>query len=537
MKRKIRYLSLFSGIEAATVAWSPLGFDPVAFAEIEPFPSAVLAHRYSGVPNLGDVIELRDRLCAGEDVLELLSNPPDIVVGGSPCQAFSVAGARQGISSHRGNLTLVYAEIVNAINPSLIVWENVPGVLSMRDNAFGHLLGALAGEDSPLEPPGKRWSNAGAVSGPERNIAWRVLDAQYFGVAQQRRRVFLVASRRDGCFPDPWEILFESEGLRRDTPPRRDSGETVAGTLASRTGAGGFPGTDEACAGYVQAVTGVFGDISHTLRAEGFDASEDGTGRGTPVIAAFAENTRRELRLEGGDGSRTGALSTGGGKPGQGCPAIIQSVPEIAGTMKSCARSGGWTNSVDHAAAGYMIPAFGFNSLQDPIVTGNKTGALSASSPQAEAVFSVAIRGRDGGSGIEIRSDSVASALRASQGGSDKPMVFALQPGVTRENPDSGPDGMGVRENLAYTMEARSEVQMVGGFPYGVRRLMPVECARLQGFPDDYLDIPYRGKPAADGPKYKALGNSMAVPVMRWIGERIFRRDIHDEEVAEIMRC
>ena len=374
----IRYLSLFSGIEAATVAWHPLGLAPVAFAEIEPFPSTVLAHHYPEVPNLGDVVALRDALQTGEDIAHLLSNPPDIVVGGSPCQAFSIAGSRQGLSSDRGNLTLVYAEIINAINPKFIVWENVPGVLSMRDNAFGHLLGALAGENCQLKSPRGRWTNAGAVSGPKRNIAWRVLDAQYFGVAQQRRRVFLVASRRDGLIENPWEILFEQEGVRRDTPPRRSTWQESTRTITN---------------------------------------SPDGDTV-NPIIAAFAENTRGEVRLEGGAGDRTGALSTGGGKPGQGQPCIMQEIPAVAGTLLSRNRSGGWTSSVDFAAAGYMLP----------VVT------------------------------------------------------------------ECG---------------------------YAVRRLTPYECARLQGFPDDYLDVPYRRKPAADGPKYKALGNSMAVPVMRWIGERL----------------
>ncbi len=445
------------------------------------------------------------------------------------CQAFSIAGARQGLSCDRGNLTLVYAEIIHVLRPKFVLWENVPGVLSMRDNAFGHLLGALAGEDGPLEPSGRKWSNAGAVLGPERAIAWRILDAQYFGVAQQRRRVFLVGSRRDGPVPHPWEILFEFEGLRRDTAPRRPAREAVAGTLASRTGGGGFPGTDESCGGYLQPVCGVTGEVAHTLRCEGFDASEDGTGRGTPIVsafggrtdgeravsttlstkqqrldfdtetflvAAFAENTRGEIRFEDGDGGRTGTLSTGGGKPGQGRPCVLQvDVPDCAGTLKACAKSGGWSNSVDHAAAGYMLPV-AFNARQDPIVTGDRTGALSSTLPQAESVLeslptepmearSVALRGRKVGADLEMRSDGVASALRASQGGSDKAMV---------------------------------------AWRYGVRRLMPYECARLQGFPDDYLDIVYRGKPAADGPKYKALGNSMAVPVMRWIGERLQKK-------------
>jgi DNA (cytosine-5)-methyltransferase 1 len=378
----MRYLSLFSGIEAATVAWDPLGFKPVAFAEIEPFPSAILAERYPGVPNLGDVVALRNALLRGEDVAGLLSNPPDIVVGGSPCQAFSVAGSRSGLSCDRGNLTLVYAEIIHAIKPRYIVWENVPGVLSMRDNAFGHLLGALAGEDGPLVPPGEKWTHAGAVSGPERNLAWRVLDAQYFGVAQQRRRVFLIGSRRDGPGPDPWEILFEWEGVRRDTPPRREAGETAAGTLASRTGAGGFPRTDR------------------------------------------------------------------------------YKLPETEYPNPIC-----------------------FNSRQDPIVTWDRSGALTASTPQAESILSVVIRGRDGEPSMEMHHDDVACAMRASHGGADK--------------------------------------SMAGSRIFVVRRLMPFECARLQGFPDDYLDIWCRGKPVADGPKYKALGNSMAVPVMRWIGERV----------------
>lgn len=414
----ITFGSVCSGIEAASVAWEPLGWKAAWLSEIEPFPCALLKHHYPDVPNLGDMTKIAHLIRDG------FVPAPDVFCGGTPCQAFSVAGLRNSLDDARGNLTLTFCEIANEIDarraatgllPAIVFWENVPGVLSTKDNAFGCFLGALAGEDCPLEPPGGKWANAGCVFGPQRTVAWRVTDAQYFGVAQRRRRVFVVASARKGF--DPTEVLFEFDGVRRDTPPSREAGQDTAGTLASRTDGGGFPGTDEACSGYVQPVAFggnnqsgpievatarnacssasgrmdfesetflvqpvsgtlqangkaagsatqqdadsgmlvpiaysirtantssngwgiqeevthtldstagpavcVTGDITHTLKAEGFDASEDGTGRGQPIVAAFAENSRAELRYEGGDGARTGALTSGGGKPGQGAP-------------------------------------------------------------------------------------------------------------------------------------------------------------------------------------------------------------------------
>ena len=262
----MRYFSICSGIEAATVAWEPLGWEAAAYAEIEKFPAAVLEHHYPHTPNLGDMTKIK-----GEDYRDV-----DVLVGGTPCQAFSVAGLRAGLVDPRGNLTLVFAKLADDMAPPFIVWENVPGVLSSKDNAFGCFLGLLAGDDDALQPPGGKWTDAGYVLGPKRAIAWRVLDAQYFGLAQRRRRVFVVACPRGGA--DPREILFEREGVRRDTPPSREAGKGVAGTLESRTRGGGFPRTDGACAGHVTAC--ITGDVAHSLRAEGFDASEDGTGRG-----------------------------------------------------------------------------------------------------------------------------------------------------------------------------------------------------------------------------------------------------------------
>lgn len=225
----MKYLSVCSGIEAASVAWHPLGWQPLAFSEIEAFPRAVLQHHYPQVPLHGDFTVLRDQdWIVGADVL----------VGGTPCQAFSVAGLRNSLADERGNLSLEFVRLADAIDavrtdagrePAIIVWENVPGVLSVKDNAFGCFVAALAGDVTPIDPPRGKWSNAGVVDGPQRTVAWRVLDAQYFGLAQRRRRVFVVASARDGF--DPAAVLLEFEGVRRDTPPRREAGKSLPPSL------------------------------------------------------------------------------------------------------------------------------------------------------------------------------------------------------------------------------------------------------------------------------------------------------------------
>jgi len=406
-----------------------------------------------------------------------------VLVGGTPCQAFSVAGLREGLNDGRGQLTIKYMELANAIDfirqrrgeePAVIVWENVPGVLSDKTNAFGCFLAGLAGESVELKPAGGKWSNAGCVFGPQRTVAWRVLDAQYFGVAQRRRRVFVVASARKGF--DPATVLFEWDGVRRDTAPSREARQ-VAPTIPARSTAGGGLGTDFDCdGGTICVATGQAGaeigaeigaemaptlncnheapHVAHTLRGEGFDASEDGTGRGTPLVpVAFAENSRHELRLEGGDGQRTGALSTGGGKPGQGVP--MSAFPaNLSGTQ--------------HASAEDVCPALG------------------AANPTAVGMF---YAGQGAKAGSIAYSADVAPTLKASDSGTNR--VPSAHIGMQ------------------------------------VRRLTPVECERLMGFSDDYTAIPWRKKPAdqcPDGPRYKALGNSWAIPCVSWIGERIARQ-------------
>lgn len=238
----MRYGSVCAGIEAATVAWHALGWLPVFFSEIDPFPCAVLAHHYPDVPNFGDMTRFKDWPDAVIDVL----------VGGTPCQSFSVAGLRKGLADPRGNLALTYLAIAERYRPEWVVWENVPGVLSDRTGAFGAFLGGLA-------ELGYGW-------------AYRVLDAQYFGLAQRRKRVFVVGSARGWAAAAA--VLFERESLQGNPAPRRETGQ-AAPTIPSRSTGGGGLGTDFDCDG---------GLVTHALRAEGFDASEDGTGRGIPLV-------------------------------------------------------------------------------------------------------------------------------------------------------------------------------------------------------------------------------------------------------------
>lgn len=224
------YGSVCSGIEAASLAWEPIGWKPAWFAEIEPFPSAVLAHHWPHVTNLGDMTKIVTAVLKGDVVA------PDILVGGTPCQAFSVAGARQGLADDRGFLTIKYVELANAIDqkraaagavPCITVWENVKGVLSSKDNAFGAYLGFLAGEGCALVAPGGgKWANAGCVYGPQRAVAWRVINSKHFGSPQQRERVYVVSTARADI--DPARVLFELQGLCREAASIAEGRERCA---------------------------------------------------------------------------------------------------------------------------------------------------------------------------------------------------------------------------------------------------------------------------------------------------------------------
>jgi len=496
----LTYGSVCSGIEAASVAWHCLGWQPAWFAEIEKFPSAVLAYRWPDVVNLGDMTKIAEAIRAGK------IQAPDILVGGTPCQAFSVAGLRNGLADERGQLTLAFVELVNAIDekrreqgkpPVIVVWENVPGVFSSKDNAFGCFLAGLAGESCALESPGKKWSNAGYVLGPERAICWRVLDAQFFGVAQRRRRVFVVASARTDI--DPAKILFESEGMRRDTPPSREKRESDSAHVGDRFVVGShWDGANYPHPTLNQCHnTGGIGQSNQELfsqrgcgiisMAHGQGGAEIKTDDSAPYLAlAFAENSQAEVRLEGGDGQIVGALSTGGGKPGQGYPAVVYGFKAGQG-----AKAGG----------------IGFAEEQSPTLTSASSGSNLVPAVLAYSGFDIL-----GTPASEVAKETdVHTPLRA------------RIPGQF--------------ENSTVTMVANG---------MAVRRLTPVECERLQGFPDNHTLIPVDKRKqvtadeyaylrhhfpnmtaekayrlAAEGPRYKAIGNSMAVPVMRWIGTRI----------------
>lgn len=620
----IRYISLFSGIECASLAAKPLGWQPICFSEIEPFPSAVLAHHYPDVPNVGDM--------RAHDWSQYRGKC-DVVIGGSPCQAFSVAGRRESLADDRGNLTLSFVEAVNAIDPAFVIWENVPGVLSTADNAFGCFLAALAGDDDALEPGPRprhgrstaywswekdtgmhrpKWPVAGFVDGPERSIAWRVLDAQYFGLAQRRERVFLVGCPRSSGF-NPAEVLFEFGGLRRDSAPSRRSPQDVAGTITNRAHGGGGLGTDFDCVGGLQPVAGAlsresftggargrpegaaaghfvpvvssavtskwakgtggpsgdecqnlvsnpvspsltanpYGDhesregllvahstevagtitgslayagpddndaargmyVAHTLRGDGFDASEDGTGRGTPLVAFTCKDY-------GGD---AGNLSP---------------------TLRSLA------HDKSHANGGGQV-AIAFHPTQDPISSNDTTHALACGSTNGQSNIAIALRGRDGVNMPEI-GGPLANALRSSGGGSDKPHILAFQDrfrGDGGRGYDRAPNAIADQVGALETVK-RWHIAL----EWLVRRLTPRECERLQGIPDDYTlitnwngwryveegedieDLRERGFQLRqtkktkrwrvndpDGPRYKAIGNGMAVPCIGWVIMRVHR--------------
>jgi len=372
----MKFLSVCSGIEAASVAWNPLGWEAVGFSDIDPFACALLAHRFPNIRNYGDITKYADWTV----------EPFDLLCGGTPCQAFSVAGLRKGLSDPRGNLALVFLGLASRFKPRWIMWENVPGVLSDKTGAFASFTGGLA--------------QLGY------HCAYRVLDAQFFGVPQRRRRVFVVGHLGD------WRrsaaVLFESESLRGNYPARNEAEQVVAPTLDARAGRNG----------------------ANTFNTSG------GIVAGT---------------LDASSGRRRGA--------GQS-PAML-----TVGTLCADTHPGSYTG-------------------QDAY-----TGRLIAHALRGEG-FAASEEGI--GSGTPLL-----------------PVAFDCKA--------SGQAGFGVG-SIASTMCAMGHKD---SHACGVRRFTPRECERLQGFPDDWTLIPYHGKPAADGPRYRTIGNSWAVPVVRWIGQRM----------------
>jgi DNA (cytosine-5)-methyltransferase 1 len=416
------YGSVCSGIEAASVAWHPLGWRPAFFSDIEDFPRRVLKHHFPDVPlhgrerRKGETLKEYGDACGFQTIQAGSYGPVDLLVGGTPCQDFSVAGLRAGLAGERGNLTLEYLRLAGRLRPRWLVWENVPGVLSSDG---GRALGAFLGGLAELG----------------YGFAWRVLDAQYvrvdgFGraVPQRRRRVFVVGYLGD------WRraaaVLFERESLCGNPPPRREAGEGVAPTISARTQGGGGLGTDFDCDGGLIYAPEIMAQALTSKIAKG-SSGPAGDEHHHLVALAFAMRGREE-----------------------------GNVPEISGDVVSTLRGASGGSSRDMIAYGIRSDA---------------ERAGEALTPSADAAGHVRLR-----------------------------------------NP-----GMGVYENLSPTLDAARPHSVAT--PWAVRRLTPRECERLQGFPDDFTLVPVGKKLAADGPRYKALGNSMAVNVMRWIGMRISR--------------
>lgn len=395
----IRYASVCDGISAVSVAWRSLGWECAWVSEIDPFACAVLAERWPDHHNVGDMLAIDERI--------LNRGPVDILVGGTPCQSFSVAGLRGGLDDARGNLALRFGQLARLMRPKWVVWENVPGVLSSNGGwDFGAIVGAL------------EYCGYG--------VAWRVLDAQFFGVPQRRRRVFVVGYL--GNWRRSAAVLFDRDSLCGNPATRRKAGTSVAGALTRRIDRGG-------------------------VNSEGHD---NHLIVGT-VSAKWAKGT--------------------GGPSGDECQNLV---------------------------------AFDTTQITSPY---NYSSPVPGGPchPLASRAHPPAIAYQCQGSNV-----GPMGTLRAGNGNETGGVPFVPLAFQTSQS--------GVRIHPTHaTLDANNGSRRHNGTFDGkaVRRLTPRECERLQGFPDQYTLVTYRGKPAADGPRYRAIGNSMAVPVMRWIGERI----------------
>jgi len=537
----MRYLSVCSGIEAASVAWHHLGWEPVGFSEIEPFPAAVLAHRFPNIPNYGDMTK--------HEQWPIDRGSIDLLVGGTPCQSFSVAGLRQGLADPRGNLMLTYLAIADRLRPKWLVWENVPGVLSSgggRD--FGTFLGALG-------QLGYGW-------------AYRVLDAQYLrvgrwprAVPQRRRRVFVVGCLGNGDAAG--EVLALAEGLQRNLEARRAKGKGVAadaedcvGTVSSKwaKGTGGYAGVNEhenlitwpaqiSC-----TLNARFGDKlgledQHALHGAplfvpavvGALTAKGPGGLGAPEVDAQHYLVERPTWWNGDDVAETLTKSNAGGAQRMPDKDNFGAVLQPIGYRWQNNRDG---LQQDNAVAALRASqgASGFHEMNHPVIaqpvpfTKSKRAQSTSDDEtwvdgQVNPTLSLFDQGDTRATTVAVAFHPTQDPISSTDGSThcmgtgssrgDSTIAVAVAPSLTATNdPSRSPQ----------SSEVTQQVAAVHASTMTVRRLTPRECERLQGFPDDWTMIPYRGKPAEqcpDGPRYKALGNSMACNIMAWIGERI----------------
>jgi len=572
--------TLCSGIGAPEVAapW----VDWRLASEIEPAPRAVLQHRFGyrqpedhsqGDPLLwGDMTEVTPELARSRGV-----PLPDLLVAGTPCQAFSIAGLRGGTADARGNLTLKFVETCHAIVDArpdgklAVLWENVPGVLSDTTNAFGCFLAGIVGGMDELLPPEREWGfrhesewfteagdddddpvriekatvggtwgwqriswpGEGMVQGPRARAAWAVLDAQWFGLAQRRRRVFVVIDFGGAC--DPAQVLLEPDSLRGDHPPSREAGKDIAGpagTGASHWSGGPHPALNQShntggigasnqelfSQGGAGLVQGHHGDVAGTVSSKWSKGSGGPAGDETQNMVAFdCKGTEVQHDSSG-----------------------------VSPPLRSMGHSNSHQNAGGHAAVAIQERAGAADLSTGPQGAGYRTDDCAYTLEARNKVQSVAfdLRGRDEGAQVESIGETVS--LRAAEGGSSRSYVAVggdTTHSLTGEGHDASEDGTGrATPVVAFAQNTRDEVRQINGdgtiagalaaetgakqqtyLACGpiVRRLMPVECDRLQGFPDHHGQVPFRGKPMADGNLYKMAGNSMAVPVIKYILERV----------------
>ena len=471
---EMRYLSLFSGIEAASMGWKPLGWECVAVAEIEPAPCGILNRHYPDVKNLGDVTTI-----SATDIKELGSI--DIVVFGSPCQDLSVAGARKGLIDADGNYTRsglfftainIFQWARNHCGARFALWENVPGAYSSGSGKdFAAVVSYMAGLDD-LGVPENGWGTEGAAVGDNGMLEWACLDAQWFGVAQRRRRVFAILDTGDWASRPP--ILLERHSLRGHTPPSRETGEKATGTTTgSLTSSGG--GRDSidnyACGGI-----GIYSSSSSSsspLLASGMDL-----GHGCEALMVFNKQSNCEYDDD-----------------------------DVASTL---------------SARDYKSPTdlimFNSDAMPDQMNFDPNTASSLTCSQHPAIAYSI-ITANTNANRLGI-SEEIAPTLDQSQPPAVAHTQYGEIAGTLTRRYDSSP----CSDRGANIVFAKKK---------GIRRLTPMEYERLQGFTDNYTKIPYKKGFMPDGLRYKALGNSMAVPVMRYIGERIVQA-MHYEAISDL---
>jgi DNA (cytosine-5)-methyltransferase 1 len=495
----MNYISVCSGIEAATVAWNKLGWNPLGFSEVDKFPSAVLQHHYPNVPNLGDMTNYKEWN---------INESVDLIIGGTPCQSFSISGLRKGLEDPRGNLALTYIGLLDHFKPKYFIWENVPGVLSSNK-----------GEDFS--------SFIRAVQEIRYGFAYRVLDAQYFGVPQRRKRVFVV-----GCSSGDWrsaaEILFESESLSRDTEESRQKGkDSTKETRGSST-------TDNRWPARISNTLDVAYHDKLGLEDQHINAD---CPKFVPTVYESHPNDSRVTDMGETCTTVTARWGTGGNntplvKVGDITEEVkvrkhkvdIDNLQQLLRTCKSNSKK---TNKqiaeelsipvtkVEHwfrTDSSFAIPSddvwFDLKKCLD--IKDDTFDDQIMEFEYKDGVFESSQRVYD--------STGKAPTLTATN---DKQLIHHKEPILGGQHPNAAV-GDGVAPTLTNAMgSGGGHIPLVA--PKSViRRLTPVECERLQGFPCGYTEIPYNNRPhTPDGHRYKALGNSMAVPVIRWLGERI----------------